>query len=206
MTRIYVLFSPYALVNCSEFSTLFSFAVACVHTECKGERDSTRAALIFLSTIIGWRGLRLSQDANATLEADSEVVHSALAQHGDTIICTCIVGLSGGMPQMLWPALSDTLYATITHVLGTEINPLTEIKDSTMAHQWLRHALSNEVLGVSGETMPENIKAHIMQMLIDLAREGPKSKSRFKMLLMEFAQICKGEMNSDALLSHSIQK
>ena len=60
MAQRFLLFCPAGLMKCVEFTQLFSFAVACLR-ECKGEKNSTRASLIFLSQIIGRKGTKVER-------------------------------------------------------------------------------------------------------------------------------------------------
>jgi hypothetical protein len=59
LNQRYVLYCPAALLRSSQFSSVVACAVECL-LACLGERESTRAALNFLSLLFGWRSLRLS--------------------------------------------------------------------------------------------------------------------------------------------------
>jgi len=200
MTQRYLLFCPQALVACSEFSTLFSLAVACLH-ECKGERESTRATLNFLAQTIGWKSLRLSPSANSALEAGSAIISISVFHHGEVVTKACVTALSGGAPQMLWPAYSDALFALVSHVVGSSESPT---NGDEVAHQWMTSALSDDSASVSGVVLPSETKSAVTHFLFGLAKEGPKSKPRAKMLLGDFGKICKGEATADVLVAYSL--
>jgi len=208
MARRYLLFCPGALSKCPEFSSLFAFAVACL-AECKGERDSTRATLNFLSQVIGWRTLRLSEAAQATLEASANTIDEAIAQHGETLTRTCIGGLSGGGPQMLWPAYSECFFAVIVNAIGRSNGPPIQMNghasQNTVAHQWIYSALSDDTLLGNVPALTVEVKSSVLQLLCGLVlREGLKSKPRVKMLLGDFGKICKGDETPDALIAYSL--
>jgi hypothetical protein len=171
-------------------------------TACKGERESTRAALNFLAQLFGWKSLRLARSSTEDLESNAGVVDEQLVKHGELITRVCISGLGGGSPQMLWPALSDCVIAIITHVV--ELNAATQVQeDNTIAHQWVYASLSS-CTTTSGKPLAAEPCQQIMIILFALARKGCKSKPKAKMLLTDFARLCKGEMAVDALLSYSL--
>lgn len=201
MNQRYILFCPSALTACRAFPDIVWLAVECL-TACKGERESTRAALNFLAQLFGWKSLRLARSATEDLESNAGVVDEQLAKHGELITRVCISGLGGGSPQMLWPALSDCVIAIITHVV--ELNAAApEHEENTIAHQWVYTSLSS-CTTTSGKPLAAEPCQQIMIILFALARKGSKSKPKAKMLLTDFARLCKGEMAVDALLSYSL--
>ena len=199
MCKRYILYCPSGLLSCQQFSTIVSMAVDCL-TSCHGERQSTRATLIFLTQLFGWRLLRLDQNITAILDISSGTIDEQLVNHGAAVTRACVVGLLGG-PTMLWPAYSDCLFA-ITHVVVTlqgnnNSSGVGQAENtSTMAHQWLFEAQQGNSL--SAETYNE-----VISILLQLARDQ-KSKPKAKMLLTDFAKISKGEMTTDALLAYSL--
>lgn len=201
MNQRYILFCPSALVSCSQFSCIVGLGVECL-SACKGERESTRSILNFLAQLFGWRSLRLSQASSASLEDVAGPIDGQLAKHGEVITQACVFGLSGGSPQPLWPSLSDCLYAIVSHVAGgNACMPLVE--ENKLAHQWVYVALS-KVQTNSGYAFPQDTIHQIMRILFDLARNGQKSKPKAKMLLTDFAKMCKGEMDTNALLCYTL--
>jgi hypothetical protein len=201
MNRRYMLFCPSALIECQDFPTIVSLAVECL-TVCHGERESVRASLIFLSQLFGWRSLRLSQASTEVLEGMAGKIDEQLVLHGEAMTRACIEGLSGG-PQMLWPALSDCVFSITAHVAGSNAaGPVVE--ENTIAHHWVYSALSN-CKANNGESMKPETCQQIMAILFELSRNGLKSKPKAKMLLTDFAKICKGEMTTDALLTYGLQ-
>ena len=201
MNQRYILFCPSALVSCSQFSCIVDLGVECL-SACKGERESTRAILNFLAQLFGWRSLRLSQASTASLEDVAGPIDEQLAKHGEAITQACVFGLSGGSPQPLWPSLSDCLYAIVSHVAGGNASgPVVE--EHTLAHQWVYVSLS-KVQTNTGYAFPQDTIQQIMMILFDLARNGQKSKPKAKMLLTDFAKMCKGEMDTNALLCYTL--
>jgi hypothetical protein len=221
----YVIYCPSALVGRPHFTSMVGFAVECL-SACEGERESTRSALNFLGHLFGWRQLRLPVTASSALENAASCVDEQLGQHGETITRACVSGLSGG-PQMLWPAYADCLFAIISHLVGTNASsPVVE--ENTIAHQWVYKALSEcttsstppsptqsplspqqqqqqQQQRSSNRLSSENYQ-QIVSLLMGLARDGTKSKPKAKMLLTDFAKICKGEMTAEALLSYTFQQ
>lgn len=216
----YVIYSPSALVGRPHFTSMLGFAVECL-TACEGERESTRSALNFLGHLFGWRQLRLPPTAFSALENAAACVDEQLGLHGETITRACVSGLSGG-PQMLWPAYADCLFAIISHLVGTNASsPVVE--ENAIVHQWVYKALSecttaappvptpsspqhqHQQLPQSNRLSTENYQ-QIVSLLMGLARDGIKSKPKAKMLLTDFAKICKGEMTAEALLSYTFQQ
>lgn len=201
MCQRYVLFCPSALVTCREFSNIVSLAVECL-TACKGERESTRATVIFLSQLFGWKSLRLAPGVTQVLERHAGMIDEQLAKHGEKVTRVCVSGLGGGSPQMLWPTLSDCVIAIVTHVVGSNASsPVVE--ENTIAHQWVYASLSS-CTTTNGKPLEAETCRQIMGILFNLARNGNKSKPKAKMLLTDFARLCKGEMGMDALVAYSL--
>jgi hypothetical protein len=194
MVQRYLLFCPNCLTQCPEFATLFSLAVACL-TECKGEVQSTRSALIFLSQLIGWKQLHLPKSKLVALEQSASCIDNLLGRYGENIIKACFEGMSG--PQMLSPNFSECAFTILLRV--AEITPI--IDESSMLHRWLHSAI---IENTSQNVITTDIGVAIIKLLCDFAREGGKSKPMAKMLLMDYGKICKGETGKDALLAYSL--
>jgi hypothetical protein len=194
MAQRYLLFCPGALCQCSEFAPLFALAATCL-TECQGEIDSTRASLIFLHQLIGWKHIRLTGPRLAALEASAGNIDNLLAQHGESIIAACLTGMSG--PQMLWPSFSECIFAIMLHI--AETSPVMD--DNSVLHRWLCSATNGST---KSQHITPDVGAAVVKLLCDFAREGIKSKPRAKMLLMDYAKISKGETGKDALLAYSL--
>ena len=194
MTQRYLLFCPLALIQCSEFASLFALSVSCL-IECKGEVDSTRSALIFLSQLVGWKHIRLTGSKLIALEQFSGKIDSLLIQHGENIIRACLVGMSG--PQMLWPSFSECIFSIMLHV--AESSPVMD--ENSLLHTWLYTAMNDNTIS---QNITPDIGITVVRLLCDFAREGGKSKPRAKMLLMDYGKICKGETGKDALMAYSI--
>ena len=198
MSQRYLLFSPGALCQCPEFASLFGLAVACL-TECKGETMSTRATLIFLTQLIGWKNIRL-QDAKMTKLAQfGGAIDNLLSQHGETIIKACLGALSGSAPQILWPSYSECLFSIMLHIISS--TPGADDPNSVLC-TWLRTAM-NDSSSMASDITPE-VATSVIKILCDLAKEGSTSKQKAKMALMDFGKIAKGEATSDALLAYTV--
>lgn len=200
MNQRYILFCPVALVRCTEFSNIINLAVKCL-TECKGERESTRATLNFLGQIFGWRSLRLPDTILQALKNDASIIDEQLAKYGKTVTSTCINILAGG-PQMLWPAISDCVVSIILNVIATNA-AVPGVTNNTVAHEWVYSSLSSCNTS-TGTPLPSETCQQIVNILFALVQKGNKSKPKAKMLLTDYAKICKGEMAKDALLSYSL--
>mmetsp|Transcript_13090 Transcript_13090/g.19606 ORF Transcript_13090/g.19606 Transcript_13090/m.19606 type:complete len:862 (-) Transcript_13090:432-3017(-) len=197
MTRKYMLYCPGALVGSSEFNVIFSLAVACL-VECAGERESTRAAVLFLSLLISLNSINLSPQTAAILKEPGGPLDTALARCGESLTRSCIRGLAGASPQPLWPILADCMFAVVLRTTQSS-----QPSDHTMAHEWVWHSLADES---ANERLSDESKQLVMKVLFGLvSTNGPKSKPMVKMLLTDFAKICKGDMSADSLLTYSIK-
>ena len=176
----------------------------------KGAKESTRAALLFLSQLFGWNLLRLMPHVHQVLqEAWHMVLAEMLAVHGFTLTQSCVTGLAGG-PQMLWPAYSDCLFAITQSILN---NPKPDTVNGSgqeqlsenLIQQWLITSMSSTVASEdSAVTMTADICNQIISILFSLALKGTKGRAKAKMLLSDFAKLSKGEMTPDVLLSYAI--
>jgi hypothetical protein len=162
--------------------------------------------------------LRLTPQVHQALqEAWHVVLKEMLVRHGQTLTQACVVGLAGG-PQMLWPAYSDCLYAIVQAGVMTsqseegnnnnpaEVSSSSSSLNESLIQHWLYHSLNSAVssntcsgTGMTGETCNQ-----VIAILLGLARLGPKSRPKAKMLLTDFAKITKGEMAPNSLVSYAI--
>jgi len=200
MIQRYILYCPGGLVRCSEFSNIVSMGVECL-TACKGERESTRATLNFLAQLFGWSFLRLSDATSKVLQNEASTINDEVMKHGGSIVSTCVNALVGG-PQMLWPAISDCIIAIIMHILGINI-AAPEAEENTIAHEWVYSSLISSTAS-SGKPLPVETCQQILKILFKLVKQGGKYKAKAKMLLTDYAKICRGEMAEDALLSYAL--
>lgn len=200
MAQRYLLFSPGALCQCPEFASLFGLAVACL-TECKGETESTRATLIFLTQLIGWKHIRLQEAKMAKLAQYAGTIDDLLVQHGENITKSCFGALSGGAPQILWPSYSECVFSIMQHIISS--TPGADEPNSVLC-TWLRNAMTDSTLMVNTQNITGEIGTSVIKILCDLAKEGTKSKQKAKMALMDFGKIAKGEATTDALLAYSL--
>lgn len=205
MIQRYVLYAPAAMISSQQYANVIGFAVDCL-TSCRGERESTRSALIFLSQLFGWRLVRFCEASTLALQQLSGLVDEQLAQVGRVVTQKCVEGLLTG-PTMLSPAYADCLFA-IMHVTVTQHtenypheNPPGHHHQnqniSTVAHQWMFAAYQTI-------NFPHETYELVVTILIGLARNGLQSKPKAKMLLSDFVKISKGEMGKDALISYSL--
>ncbi|KAL7521758.1 hypothetical protein ACHAWX_006439 [Stephanocyclus meneghinianus] len=197
MAQRYLLFCPGALCQCPEFASLFSFGVACL-TECQGEIESTRSSLIYLYQLISWKHIRLTGPKLAMLEQSASSIDNLLIQHGENMIKSCFMGMLG--PQILWPSFSDCLLSVMLHV--TEGSPVTG--ESSLLHSWLYAAMNDDSIVGNSQSLTPDIAMTVAKLLCDLAKEGARSRPKAKMLLMDFAKICRGETGTDSLLAYSL--
>lgn len=199
----FILYGPRALCYNPQFATILTLAVESV-TALQGAKESTRAALMFLSQLFGWNLLRLSPQVQQILEeAWRMVLKETLVHHGATLVQSCVVGLAGG-PQMLWPAYSDCLFAIVQSVLN---NPKGVNGSEQLTEKWMHHWLSTSMMAAISSkdtTMTGVMCNQVISILFSLARKGTKGRPKAKMLLTDFAKILKGEMATDALVSYAI--
>jgi hypothetical protein len=213
----FVLYCPRALCYNPKLSDIVNIAVGSVSA--MDAKDSTRAALVFLSQLFGWSSLRLSPQTTQILQEawNSLILKELILRHGQTLILACFAGLSGGS-QMLWPAYSDCVVAIVQAIsmnendgLSSPPNPADNISpllNEALIRQWLLSAMTTTV-SPDGECkittdMNSDITNQIIPILLALARNGSKSRPKAKMLLTDYAKIRKGEMNVDSLLSYSL--
>ena len=197
VSQRYLLFCPGALCQCPELPSLFALGAACL-TECKGEIDSTRSALIWLTQFIGWRTIHLPKAKVRVVESFSSTIDNLLVQHGETIIKSCIGGLSGGAPQILWPSLSECLFAIMLHIIsGSPSN-----EPNVVLQSWLQSAMTDNSLLTNSQNITAEIGTSMIQILCDLAKQGLKSKPKAKMCLLDFGKIANGETTPEALLAY----
>eukprot|EP00984_Skeletonema_dohrnii_P028721 scaffold18793_cov113-Skeletonema_dohrnii-CCMP3373.AAC.5 len=197
VTQRYLLFCSEALCQCPELPSLFSLGTACL-TECQGEIDSTRSALVFLTQFIGWKSIHLPATKVRVLRNYSSTIDNLLLQHGETITKSCIGGISGGAPQILWPSLSECLFAIMLHIISE--SPSGE--PNAVLESWLRSAMTDNSLLNNSQNITSEIGTSTIQILCDLARQGLKSKPKAKMVMIDFGKIAKGETTPEALQAY----
>ena len=204
----FTLYCPRALCYNPKLSEIVNIAVGSVSAI--DAKDSTRAALVFLSLLFGWKSLRLSvQTSNVLQEAwNSLILKELILRYGQALIRACFVGLAGGS-QMLWPAYSDCVFAIVQAImlnekerLATPTNPADNISpllNEASIKQWLFSTMTD------GTNTNTEISNQIIPILLALARNGSKSRPKAKMLLTDYAKIRKGEMTVESLISYSLQ-
>jgi len=186
----FLLFCPASLVKCSQFQLIFQFGVACV-TQCEGERDSTRAALIFLTQLFGWKQMRaLSEETVGALRMHGGIIDAATGAQGAEVVKSCFVGVCGGLPQMLLPPLTDCLYSLVVHVLGADEEGLAVVNTGALelARGWLKGALGTEE--VNGGKIGGEKKERVIGSILSLAAGGKRSKVKFRNLIGDVAKVC----------------
>ena len=197
----FLLFCPASLVKCSQFQLLYQFAVACL-TQCKGERDSTRAALIFLTQMFGWKQMKaLSEDVVAILNANSSILDSATGQHGKEVVLACFVGICGGAPQMLLPPFTDCLYAIVSHVLGADEEGTSIVPSQALdlIKSWIVAALQDPAVA---DKMTNEDKERAVRALFGLVAGGRRTKNKFKLLIGDVSKVCRGEGNDQVFVGY----
>ena len=173
--RRYLLFYPRALVACPEFGNTFCLGVACMN-ECQG--NDCRAALLYLAQIIGYKTLRVSTDTTLVLQAASGTIDALIAQHGEAICKKCVSSLSGAAPQMLCPAYSECLFATLAYLCSVE-------GGEQLAQQLMSASLEDDAKRLSLDTRQSLVSA-----LLGFAKDctNRRSKPQAKLLLSDTLQ------------------
>ena len=218
----YTLYCPRALCSNPHFATIVTLAVESL-SALQGAKESTRAAILFVSQLFGWKLSRLTPAAQKVLqEAWNAVLAEMLVCHGHTFIQACVLGLAGG-PQMLWPAYSECIFAT-THaiIVGAQENnqngnnPHHPVLNESLIQNWLYSSMNTAVSSTSSSPVggptalasPSKMTGEtcnqVISILFHLVRQGQKGRAKAKMLLTDFAKITKGEMAPDALVSYTL--
>lgn len=198
VSQRYLIFCPSALCSCPELPSLFALGTACL-SECKGEVDSTRAALIFLTQFVGWKHIRLPSAKVATLERFSSSIDSLLVQHGETISKSCIGSLAGAAPQILWPSFSECLFAIMVHIISGTQNG----EPNVLLQTWLQSAMTDNSLLSNAQNITPEVTTSMVNILCEFGKDS-KAKPKAKLCLMDFGRIANGEMTPEALLAYSV--
>jgi len=193
MAQRYLLFCPEALFQSPSFETLFLLGVDSLK-ELQGEVKSTRAILIFITQLFGWKHIRLSDAKMAILTQYAGAIDNLLVHKGEAIIKNCLGALSGGAPQILWPPYSECLFSITQHIIST--TPGAGDLSSALC-TWLRHDMANT------QNITPEIATSVISLLCDLAKEGANSKQKAKMMMADYGKIAKGEATPDVLLAYS---
>eukprot|EP00986_Skeletonema_menzelii_P009024 scaffold3994_cov150-Skeletonema_menzelii.AAC.3 len=183
---------------------IISFVVqAYEETFCASALDYVSAAAESFDSeqiFIGWKSIHLPVSKVRVLRNFSATIDNLLLEHGETITKSCIGGISGGAPQILWPSLSECLFAVMLHIISEspsgEPNPVLQ--------SWLRSAMTNNSLLNNSQNITSEIGTSMIQILCDLAKQGVKSKAKAKMVMTDFGKIAKGETTPEALHAYSI--
>mmetsp|Transcript_24401 Transcript_24401/g.57238 ORF Transcript_24401/g.57238 Transcript_24401/m.57238 type:complete len:1081 (+) Transcript_24401:148-3390(+) len=188
--RRYLLFYPRALVACQEFGNTFGLGVACMN-ECQG--NDCRAALLYLAQIIGHKNLRVSTDTTLVLQAASGTIDVLIAQHGEAICKKCVSSLSGAAPQMLCPAYSECLFATLAYLCSVE-------GGEQLANQLMSASLEDDAKRLTLDT-----RQRLVSILLGFAKDSTnrRSKPQAKLLLSDYGKLCKGEATPEILQAYS---
>ncbi len=195
LIRRYLLYSPGSLFS-DDLTSILAFAVEVI-VESAGERESTRAALLFLSQFINCKSLNMSEVIAKELKTSGGLIDMFLVQHGENLLKFCIAGLSGSSPQLLWPIIADCTFAIVLRLTESSNS-----FDDNVARKWTWVALSE---ANSSERLSDEISHLVLKVLFGLIiSKGHRSKPMVKMLLTDFAKICKGEIGTDALLTYAI--
>ena len=174
---------------CQEFGNIFGLGVACL-TECVG--NDCRAALLFLAQIIGYKNLRVSSDTTLVLQAASGTIDALISQHGEAICKKCVSSLSGAAPQMLWPAYSECLYATLSYLCSVD-------GGENLAYQLMNVSFEDDAKRLTAET-----RQRLVSVLLGFAKDSSnrRSKPQAKLLLADYGKLCKGEATVEVLQAY----
>lgn len=172
-----LLFCPAALVASGQLPAIIACAIDCLEAS-KGERQSTRAILNFLSKTYAWKFLPV-KEALQHCPLDLE-----LSKHGAKASALCIGILMGGTQALLSPC-ADCIFSIVAG------------SDPRMAHTWL---------AIPCSTYDQKVVEFVIRHLLALAVVGSTAnKSKANMLLRDFAMIQSGELSPDTLVSYTLQ-
>ena len=155
---------------------------------------------MFLTQIIGWKSIHLPASKVEVVGNFSSTIDNILLQNGEIVIKSCIGGISGGAPQILWPSLSECLFAVIMHIISE--SPTGE--PNAILQNWLQSAMTDNSLLNNSQNITSDIGTSMIQILCDLAKQGLKSKPKAKMVMIDFGKIAKGETTPEALQAYSM--
>jgi hypothetical protein len=202
LNQRFILYCPTALVQCPLFSSIINCSIECL-TACKGERESTRAALNFLDRLYGWRSLQKGGVSNgASLHSLAPQLDEQLAHHGARIL-QAVMGILVGGPQMLAPAATDCIFSIVSwSVASADPNAM------SVAQEWLERAFASTATAVNQqeqqlEGQKVEVYRRVMTSLLDMASAGPKNKGKARMLLLDFSSVCKGESSVADLVRYN---
>ena len=190
----YTLYCPAGFLWKDNLETAVTVAVHSL-TGLEGEKASTRACLLFLSQLIGWNVMRLSDAAKsvfATGGLGDLVFQKVVMQHGQRLCMECLQGLLGGGPQMLTPAYSDCVCSIVQcMVLPLNDHHQHQQQREELVSQWLYTAIatttpsSNNNLGSAAAAVSpsqdSSNNANIVSTLIQLAKLPKNHQARSKM-------------------------
>ena len=164
--------------------------MACMN-ECQG--NDCRAALLYLAQIIGHKNLRVSTDTTLVLQAASGTIDVLIAQHGEAICKKCVSSLSGAAPQMLCPAYSECLFATLAYLCSVE-------GGEQLANQLMSASLEDDAKRLTLDT-----RQRLVSILLGFAKDSTnrRSKPQAKLLLSDYGKLCKGEATPEILQAYS---
>jgi hypothetical protein len=183
---------------CPLFASIMNCAIECL-TACKGERESTRAALNFLDRLYSWRSLHKEDSIHTTGAA---ILDEQLAQNGARLL-QAVMGILVGGPQMLSPAATDCIYSIVSWPVASSSDHIS----LAVAQEWLERAFVSTTTALNQQQQEEDQRAEVYRIvvtnLLGMASAGPKNKSKAKMLLLDFSSFCKGESTVDDLVRYN---
>ena len=189
----YTLYCPAGFLWKDNLETAVTVAVHSL-TGLEGEKASTRACLLFLSQLIGWNVMRLSDAAKsvfATGGLGDLVFQKVVMQHGQRLCMECLQGLLGGGPQMLTPAYSDCVCSIVQCMVV--LNGHQQQQREELVSQWLYTAIAtttpsssnNNTLGSAAAAVSpsqdSSTSANVVSTLIHLAKLPKNHQARSKM-------------------------
>jgi hypothetical protein len=136
----------------------------------------------------------VSSASSRYLQCISDKIDGEMKLHGAQILHLCFGTLLGGT-QALQPASTDCIFAIVSLSIGW---PIPGDPTSSVAHRWVEAAFTATAPCVSVDHWRT-----AMNLLLKFALDGPKSKSKAKMLLADFSLIAKGDIAAESLASYS---
>jgi hypothetical protein len=178
---------------------LFQLGIACAQNQ---ERQSTRDVLRFLELSLALSTKPLARFRPAV---DAVVVQT---ECGAALCHALVLAMAGRSPKLLWPHVSDVLWAVVTRY-------------PEPCRAWLFAALSSQELSSlcadaareaaggapqagarGGEALTPRAKEMFLTAVFQLAPLGPGSKRRFKSLVVDFCRVARRMSDVDALVAY----
>eukprot|EP00897_Mesotaenium_endlicherianum_P008044 jgi/Mesen1/7268/ME000373S06327 len=184
MLHRYLLFAPALLLASPALPSLVQASAAVVQHQ---ERDSTKAALTFVSRLLAPPAKAL---ATPEWQQTRHCVDACLQQQGEGLAVALLRAAAGTLPRDLMRPLAGVLYSLLTQCPGT-------------SSSWLVSALSRAGTAASpqGGGLGESEKRVFCEIAL---KQPPLPRPRFEAMVADFASICRREGTQDLLLAYQL--